>query len=838
MRFLRTTLVLLVIIVLLPLLAVQLFGGPIARQVVGALNERLQTEIVIQDYDLSLLRSFPYLSVDLHGVTVAGSDGSALLASKRLACRLDLSSLFGKIRINGIVVENGKLQLFTDVDGNTNYQLAGYTSVGDEGADAGAGPVEFAIDEARLRNVVLVYQDARLRTDALLTATSATFSGDFGARQYVLNTEAELEVAYLDQEGYRYLDGKSLSLDAHTTIDHIADAYTFAPLRLTAGDLTVEATGSLHPTEAGVVTDLELSSSSGNLEDVLALLPPAYAAPLEELETRGDLSLSATVVGPWSARAYPRFDGRLALTDGRVESPRLDVEARDLDLEASFAYVDGPTGGVQTFSIDRLTGTVDGDEFAVQLRMEDLTDPRITFEADGSFPVAALSGFLASDMLNGGEGTLQLSQVTLGGRYADMVEPRRMGRVSTGGTVTFVDAALTVNGQEVMLPTGTLVLDDNALTLTDLEVETGDTRLQLSGTATNLVPVLFADSLNTRDAALVFNATLSSDHFDVGELLALSGPDAEVQESSGPVTLDSLGQRARERRGRITELLNGRFEATIAEWRWDELAGDNFRGQLLFSPGQVTVRGLTDAMEGEFRIDATTDFGLLTHTRARITADDVDAETFFLQNENFGQEFLTADNLSGRLNARMLLDLYYDDAGEIDYPRLRAQVGMEILDGELHDFAMLENFAFALKSGDLERVRFTRLANFIEISDRTVYLPAMLIQSSAINLTVSGTHTFDQYLEYYVKVNAGQVIANKISRHDDKLEVLPARNGLFNLYYTITGPLESYVVETDKSAVKDDFRRSAYRRDRIRAALEESFQTPIELLPTLEDTDE
>ena len=79
---------------------------------------------------------------------------------------------------------------------------------------------------------------------------------------------------------------------------------------------------------------------------------------------------------------------------------------------------------------------------------------------------------------------------------------------------------------------------------------------------------------------------------------------------------------------------------------------------------------------------------------------------------------------------------------------------------------MLENFAFALKAGDLERVRFTRLANFLEIRDRTIYIPAMFIQSSAINLTLSGSHTFDQYLEYYIKVNAGQVIANKISRHD------------------------------------------------------------------------
>lgn len=839
MRLLRITVVTLVLLVLLPLLAVQFFGGAIARQVVAAVNARLQTEIAVEAYDLSLLRSFPHLAVDLRGVSVAGSDGSALLNSDHLAFRLDLSSLFGKIRINGIVVEDGKLQLFTDVDGNTNYQLAGYTSVGDQdGGDAGAGSVEFAIDEARLRRVVLVYQDARLRTDALVTATDATFSGDFGARQYVLSTEADLIVGYLDQEGYRYLDGKELSVEARTTIDHVAGTYTLSPLRLFAGDLTVEATGSLSPTDAGLVTDLQLSSQSDNLEDVIALLPPAYAASLQELETRGDLLLSATVQGPWTVRKYPQLNGLLRLSDGRVESPRLDVDARDLQLEASFAYVNTPGGGVQTISVDELTGTVDGEPFRINLRLEDLADPRVTFRGDGYFPLALLPAFGDGTLVSEGAGALQMEGVTLSGRYADMIEPRRTGRVSTAGTIVVEDAAMVVNGREVAFPGGSLQLDNNTLIVSDLQLETGETRLRFSGRATNLVPVLFADSLNTRDAALEFTARLNSEQFNVNDLLALSGPEEAEAENAAPAAADSLGQRARERRTRITELLNGQFEATIEDWSWDLLEGEDFRGQLVFSPGQVAVRGVTNAMEGEFRIDATTDFGLLTHTRARVTASGVDAETFFYQNENFGQEFLTADNLSGSMNARLLLDLYYDDAGEIEYNRLRALAGVEILDGELQDFELLENFAFALKSGDLERVRFTRLANFIEIVDRTVYLPAMLIQSSAINLTLSGSHTFDQYLEYYIKVNAGQVIANKISRHDSQLEVLPARNGLFNLYYTIIGPLENYVVETDKSAVKDDFRRSEYRRERIRSALDEEFQTPIELQLTLEDTDQ
>ncbi|MCP9237854.1 AsmA-like C-terminal region-containing protein [Lewinella sp. JB7] len=821
------------LVLLLPFVVVELFGGPIARRVVEALNGRLQTEIVIGSFDLSLLRAFPHLSVDLRDVTVAGSDGSRLLEAEHVACLVDLGSLFGKVRVSGILVEDGKLQLFTDPDGNTNYQLTGYTSVGDraEGGGAGAEGVEFAAERARLRNVALVYQDAQLGVDALLTVDQAAFSGDFGRQSYLLETHAEIRIAYVDQNGQRYLDNETLTVEGTTAVDHTLGGYEFRPLRLIAGELELEATGFLTPTEDGLTTALEINSTSGSLADVLAFVPPAYASTLAELETSGELSLTASVNGAWTERTYPRFDGRLAFTDGRLESPRMNVGARAIDLAATFAYVNGPAGGVQTFVIERFTGTFRVEPFDLRLRMEDLDDPRITFGANGSLPLATLPALLGDGPISQGQGLIHFRGVSVQGRYRDMVDPRRAGRIATAGTVRVADGMLTVHGREISLPTGTLVLEDNALQLTDLALQMEETDVVLNGRATNLIPVLFSDSLNSRDAALDFSATLSGRRFDIGEVLALSGPGEDengsaVSAGGGPAPPV-----------RLTDLLDGRFEASVDGWRWDNMNGSDFRGQLIFTPGQLTVRGVTEAMDGGFRLDATAYFRETNRVDARITATGVDAEQFFDQSDNFDQTFLTADHLEGTLNARILLEVPFDTLGDVDYDRLHVLAGLEILDGELHDFEMLENFAFALKSGDLERVRFTRLANYVEITDRTVYIPAMSIRSSAINLTLSGRHTFDQELEYYVKVNAGQVITNKIRRHDDALEVLPARNGLFNLYYTIRGPLESYAVENDKRAVKNDFIRSDARRSRIKEALDLRFQQPIELLPPPEDDD-
>jgi fumarylacetoacetate (FAA) hydrolase family protein len=52
----------------------------------------------------------------------------------------------------------------------------------------------------------------------------------------------------------------------------------------------------------------------------------------------------------------------------------------------------------------------------------------------------------------------------------------------------------------------------------------------------------------------------------------------------------------------------------------------------------------------------------------------------------------------------------------------------------------------------------------------------------------------------------------------------------------VEGPLETFAVESDKRAVKNDFSRSEYRKERVRKQLEELFAEPIELLEAAADT--
>lgn len=844
MRLLKITGLFLLVVLLLLTVAVAFFGGPIAKAVVKEINKRSPTEIVIADYDVGVLRSFPALAVNLQQVRVQGTDGSELLVAEEVSCRLDLSSLFGKIRVEEVVISEGRLQMLADVDGNTNYQLTGYTSVKDQARAEEASTsssTAFAVADASLRNVEVLYRDDQLRIDFAGIVKQAAFQGDFGTDNYLLSAEATLEAYHLDQEGTRYLSQQPLVLSTQTSIDNRQQIYTFAPLEVTTGDLVLNVIGDLATTREGLRTNLRLESTSGSLDDVLGLIPPAFVGGLNELETKGELSLTTTVAGAWTQRAYPRIDGRLTFTDGRVGSPRTNIGARELNLRASFTYTDGIKGGAQQFAIEELTGLFRRQRFRMSLRVEDMADPTISFAADGAFPLGTLPALLGESPLTDGDGFVRIDNLRLSGRYADMRQPRTMGRVAVAGRLALEEGEITLNEKVLRFPAGQLELRQNELEVAGLSFTGPGTDIAFTGRATNLIPVLFADSLNTNDTELDFVARLSGTSLDLDELLALAGPtESEEERAAATGQTDSLRARTIDRRTQITDLLRGRFDADLRRWNYGEVEGEDFRGQLTFRPGRLEVAGVTRAMEGEVKIDGAVIFDAFQRVEGRISCENVAVEQFFGQAENFGQEVLTDDNLRGKMDARLLIKAWFDETGQFDYDKLRVLAGISIMDGELRDFGMLENFAFALKAGDLRRVRFTKLQNYFEITEQTLYIPLMFIQSSALNLEISGNHTFTNFLDYYVKVNAGQAITNKIKRHDRALEVLPARrNGFFNLYYTVYGPLEEYAVASNKRAVKDDFRRSLVRKGNIRRALAEAFSEPIELVdePSAENED-
>ena len=253
--------------------------------------------------------------------------------------------------------------------------------------------------------------------------------------------------------------------------------------------------------------------------------------------------------------------------------------------------------------------------------------------------------------------------------------------------------------------------------------------------------------------------------------------------------------------------MNGDVSISMDKFKYEDINGTDFNGQLTFSNNSILIQGSADGMKGSFDLE-----GMLTRKankdqiEAKIVCNKVDVNTFFKQTHDFGQKTLRANNLNGRLNSQLLINGNWNTDGSFNRKGLQVFGNAQILDGELIDFKLMDNFSSYVNAEDLRHIKFGSLDNYFEIKNEVIHIPAMFVQSNALNLTLSGEHAFNNAIDYNIKVNAGQVLTNKLKRHNPRLSPKPARKkGFFNLYYAVKGTAENPTYKTAKRQVKSDF---------------------------------
>lgn len=833
-RFVIISLIVVVALVGIAALLASLYEDKIGVRIIKEINEQITSELRVNTFNLSVVSSFPNVAANLNGVSLTDNRDGLLLEAEQLSFRMGLLSLLSdNIKVKSVKVSDGALNIEIDRKGNANYEIFKKdenpeVSEPEEGG-AEAGPT-ISLASALLEDIDLIYVDESTQREMLINVKNARFSGEFSSAQFFLDSDAELETRFIELEGGRYLAGKNLAYEAVVDVDMANGKYTFKEVNLDVESNVFRVDGYLEETKDGTYYDLFINSDENSLADMLQLLPQEYLEPLADFSSRGDFVVKAEIKGMADSQKGPEIKAELSLEDGQISSEKMKGTLKDVSFLAAFHNGDLRNNRSSVFEINDLKGYFNRELMGLRLRVENLDEPEIDFELDGVVPVEMIYGFIPDERVQNGDGEIEVKELRVQGRYEDMIETSRIGRVKTSGTLEFDDASLTIAGESMTIDKGLLQLQDNILTIEGLEMEGAGSEMEFSGIAQNLLPVLFADSLNSKRAELNFQTKLYAKELDLDRLVALSLVDEEAEEAED-IPVDSLTEKRIQSRERITNFLKGTFDARIDEFNYGEIEGENFNGLLDFKNNQLNISGRTQAMEGMFDVRGELYFQDQPFLEARLSCTDINIHEFFRQSENFGQEVLRAEHVDGRLDAKIAIYVYWDEKGEMLWDKLKVLAGVGVKDGQLQDFEMLESFSTYVDVRDLRDIRFTNLENFLEIKKQRIIIPVMFIQSNALNLTISGEHDFDQDIAYSIKVNAGQVLANKFKRHDPDLKPKKAqRNGFFNLYYRIKGNIEDYEMESAKRQVKADFDQSERRKRAIQRELELAFNTVIEMV--------
>jgi hypothetical protein len=240
----------------------------------------------------------------------------------------------------------------------------------------------------------------------------------------------------------------------------------------------------------------------------------------------------------------------------------------------------------------------------------------------------------------------------------------------------------------------------------------------------------------------------------------------------------------------------------------------------------ITFSTMDGGVEASGMIDGTADSVLLVTCNASLKRLNI--HKLFYQFENFGQSTMTADNLQGVGTAEVEFASVWKSDLTVDLKRIYARSNMTIEKGELIRFEPMKALSKYVKVSELEDITFPTMQNIIEIRDEKILIPKMDIQSSALDVTLSGTHTFNNDIDYHVKVLLSDILfqkARKAKKENDEFGVVEDdKSGRTSLFISMTGTVDNPIFKYDKQSAKQNLKENiAEEKHTLKQILNDEF---------------
>lgn len=294
----------------------------------------------------------------------------------------------------------------------------------------------------------------------------------------------------------------------------------------------------------------------------------------------------------------------------------------------------------------------------------------------------------------------------------------------------------------------------------------------------------------------VINGSLHSKLLDIYTLMHFVSPPASNGHTTGVATV----------RKPVWMQMSGMLQLRVDKLQYKRITLNNLNTGLSFSNSVIAARNLTaEIQNGNVQLAAT----LRTFNSGNYLLEssgilnNIDITELFRELENFGQTTLTDKNIKGR--ATVLVENFsmgFTPQFEVIEPSIYTLANVKIDNGELINYTVLESLSKFVDMTELQDIKFETLQNQIEIKDRTIYIPATSIRSSALDLYISGTHTFDNAIDYQVKLSMADVMMKKFFKVSKSSEDYEKAEGGINVYLVMQGTVEHPVIHFNKKEGK------------------------------------
>lgn len=763
------------------LLSVFLFRDRIINQFITQVNKNLNTPVSVGKFDVSIFEEFPQLSIVLYDVYVEDSHPGQypLLTAKAISFQMNPVEVWrGTYTIHGLQIRDSEVNLKIDGQSNNNYTILKNT-------DSHAGDsssVSFELKNVGIQRTTVHYTDVNAEQQMTFASQKLIASIQTVKDVYSIDATGEVTTEKIDIRQNSFLRGKSFTVKSQLVYDDLQKVLTINPSELSLQHAGFTVKGDYRWKKKSVI-DLSVDGSNTDIQTLLTLLPESVSKNFAKYKSKGDVYFRAKLKG--DLNKGPALAVDFGFNDATIFHPEYKTKINDASLKGSFASGNVTDSRQAVLILKDIKGTLNDEPFTANFNIQNFKDPEVICDFKGRVDAAAVQGFYPMENIKEVEGSL-LADISFEGKIQLLKSKTTAQRVSTRGTIELEKINLTFGKDNIALHdlSGSLQFNNNDLALSNVSATLGRSDFLLNGFFKNVITFLLFDN-----QPIGIETDLKSNFLDVDQLLAIGfGKPSQGENQKYEF--------------KISPDININFNCDVKALRYRRFLGRALKGDLLVKNevavsrninlktmgGDLVFSGIVDAKNHK-AIDVVSTFKL----------NSIYLDSVFYVFENFDQNFIQDKHLKGQVNADVNIEFTLNQNLKLFPETLVADISTTIRNGELNNFEPLKKLNKYLDDEGLSNLRFSDLKNDIHIEKKTIYIPQMQVRSNVTSISISGTHTFDQQIDYRV------VAPLRSKRKIDLQEAQTAieeESGQTRLYLKIIGTTDDYRVVYDIGSVR------------------------------------
>ena len=706
------------------------------------ITERINGTMRIGGIDLQLLTGFPTLSLTLTDVELKDNVPASrrLLKAKELDVGLNVMRLFHReIDVQSIVISGATIDLFTDADGLTNFNIFKPPPPG-AAPEAGRTAPALLVRDVELRDVDFKAEDLREKKLFHFVIDSLRAPIDYepdGLRSRLKLKVLARSMTFLSPNG-SFIKDQQVAGVLKTAFSKSTRSLTVETDALAIGKDSFAVKGRFAIGQKPALFDLDIQTKIRWL-DASRLLSDNVQRILNQIDVSKTVEARCVIHGDINDKRDPAIVVQADVKNSEVRIP--DGVIKNVSFHGEFNNhndPDKPNGDPNSVvTLTGFTGAYGSIPFQIpSATLVNLLKPVASGTFQTEFGLPKLNELIDERVIlfSGGQARVNLEfQVALD--ELKLHQPRFKGeiRVSQGD--------LLYKPKKLRLKTDVdLAFTDRALSIRNVKYTSGASTLLIDGEVENFFG-LFYDAPEKMVVAL----NVRSPFLDAKRFLGteISGKDAASLEGAPK---EGATQTLRSVIDKCQMVLNMRIDKAV----YEHLEATNARGQIVLANNRVSVKnGQVETSGGKFAFDAhLTPQGEVNPFAAKVKITSCDIPRLLKSFNNFGITSFAPENIAGDLSADASLSGSLTSGGDLVAGSLNGELKYQIANGSLMDFEPLievgKKFFVKLLFGkrNLGHIEFGELAGDFKVRGHRVDVDFFRVSSNVLNFDVMGIYSF------------------------------------------------------------------------------------------------